>query len=52
MTCPPCTGRCRQGRDCPARHEDTWPTLADVCVWLFWPVYVLSTLALIVWVLG
>lgn len=28
MTCPTCTGRCRQGRDCPAAQQDAEDPLA------------------------
>lgn len=28
MTCPPCTGNCRQGRDCPLAQPDNEDPLA------------------------
>lgn len=36
-TCPPCTGACRQGRDCPAERADyrglRWVALGLLVFW-------------------
>ena len=47
-TCPPCSGNCRQGRDCHNRVSDG-DILRDVLCVLFWPVYVVSMVAIGVW---